>query len=163
MTGHRQFSLATAFEAAERDRLALWVGDFLASRGSDNATLAAGLAQEPTWWLGPLRVPLSDLTQLAGPDDEDVLGPIEPEDWEGDVGAMEESLEQGWEPPPLLAEFRDGQLLIQDGNHRYEALERAGESHTWVLIWFTDETERDRFCAEYPEADRCRTVPKPSG
>jgi hypothetical protein len=162
MTEHRQFSLATAFEAAEQDRLARWVGDFLASRGSDNATLAAGLAQERTWWLGPLRVPLSELTQLAGPEDEDVLCPVEPDEWEEDVDAMEESIEQGWEPPPLLAEFRDGQLLVQDGNHRYEALERAGESHTWVLIWFTDETERERYSAEHPAADQGRAVPKPS-
>lgn len=161
MTGHRQFSLASAFAAAEDDRLALWVGDFLASRGSDNATLAAGLAQERTWWLGPLRIPLSELTQLAGPVDEDVLCTVEPEEWEDDVGAMEESIEQGWEPPPLLVEHRDGELLLQDGNHRYEALDRAGETHTWVLIWFTDEAERDRFVVEHPDADLAG-IPKPS-
>jgi hypothetical protein len=147
MTGDRRFSLASAFEAAERDETALWVGDFLASRGSDNATLAAGLAQQKTWWVGPVRLQLSELTQLAGPADEDVLIPVEPEEWENDVDSMEESVEQGWEPPPLLIEFRDGDLLIQDGNHRFDALERAGETEAWVLIWFTDEAERDKYLA----------------
>ena len=141
----RQFSLASAREAAERDETALWVGEFLASRGSDNATLAAGLAQHKTWWLGPLQVPLSELTQLAGPEDEDVLIPVETEEWEEDVEKMEESVEQGWEPPPLLAEYQDGELLLQDGNHRYEALKRAGEDKAWILIWFTSEADRDAF------------------
>lgn len=145
---NRRFSLATAFDAADEDRLPEWVGEFLASRGSDNATLAAGLAQEPHWWAGPLRLPLDELERLAGPEDEDVLCEVEPEEWEDDVEAMESSVEQGWEPPPLLAEYRDGALLVQDGNHRHEALARAGESHVWTLVWFDSEAERDAFVRE---------------
>ncbi len=140
------FSLASARAAAARDETALWVGDFLASRGSDNAVLAAALAQKRHWWAGPLRVPLADLERLAGPE-EDVLVPIDERQWEGDVASMEESIEEGWEPPPLLAEFRDGRLLLQDGNHRYEALERDGATHAWVLVYFDDEAERDHFLA----------------
>lgn len=145
----RRFSLESAFAAAEEgdESLARWVGEFLASRGSDNATLAAGLAQDPHWWTGPLRIPLEELVRLAGPED-DVLCTVEPDEWEDDVGAMEESIEQGWEPPPLLAEHREGQLLLQDGNHRYEALVRAEESHAWVLIWFDDPEARAAFCAQ---------------
>jgi hypothetical protein len=90
-------------------------------------------------------VPLASLTQLAGPEDEDVLIPVETEEWEEDVEKMEESVEQGWEPPPLLAEYQDGELLLQDGNHRYDALQRAGEDKAWVLVWFTSEAERDGF------------------
>src|SRR5204863_9495722 len=120
-----RFSLAGAFAAAEEDSLADWVGDFLSSRGSDNAVLAAALAQDRHWWLGPVRVPVDDFVRLAGPEREAEC-PIEPRDWDGDVGAMEASLEDGWEPPPLLAEYRDGRLLLQDGNHRYEALVRGG-------------------------------------
>jgi hypothetical protein len=143
----RRFSLETAFEAADRDELALWVGDFLASRGSDNAVLAAALAQERHWWLGPLRLPVERLIRLAGPED-DALVEIEPQEWERDVEKMEESVEQGWEPPPLLVEFQAGKLLLQDGNHRYEALVRAGETHAWVCIWFDDPAERDAFASE---------------
>lgn len=144
----RRFDLAAAIAAAQEgdEALARWVGDFLASRGSDNATLAAGLAQEPHWWVGPVRVRLDELVRLAGPED-DALCTVEPREWEDDVGAMQESIEQGWEPPPLLAEHRDGALLLQDGNHRYEALVRAEEPDAWVLIWFADPAERDRFCA----------------
>ena len=63
------------------------------------------------------------------------------------MSTMEESIEQGWEPPPLLAEFQDGRLLLQDGNHRYEALVREGAPNAWVVVWFDDPAERDRFRA----------------
>ncbi len=140
----QQFSLASTRAAAEADRTAIWVGDFLASRGSDNEVLAAALAQERHWWLGPIEVGLDELERLAGPE-ADVLVRIEPGEWEGEVGGMEESLEHGWEPPPLLAEYRDGRLLLQDGNHRYEALVRADAERAWVLVFFADAAERDAF------------------
>jgi hypothetical protein len=139
-----RFDLASARAAAADGDLARWVGDLLASRGSDNATLAAGLAQRRHWWLGPIQVPLDDLERLAGPED-DVVCPIEPEEWDEDVETMEESLEEGWEPPPLLVEHRGGRLLLQDGNHRYEALARAGEDTAWVVIWFDTPEARDEF------------------
>jgi hypothetical protein len=119
------FALASARAAADDDALAEWVGAFLASRGSDNEVLAAALAQARHWWLGPLRVPVDELVRLAGPEDE-ALCPVDDDEWEDDVDAMEHSLDDGWHPPPLLAECRDGRLLLQDGNHRYEALVRAG-------------------------------------
>jgi hypothetical protein len=145
MDDERRFTLGGARAAAtDDDQLARWVGDFLASEGSDNAVLAAALAQDPHWWLGPLSVPVDDLVRLAGPEDE-ALVPIEPGEWEGDVDAMEESLDDGWSPPPLLAEYQDGRLLLQDGNHRFEALVRAGATHAWTLVYFDDAGERDRF------------------
>ena len=142
----QRFDLATARAAAARDETALWVGDFLASRGSDNATLAAALAQCEHWWLGPIRVPLTDLVRLAGPED-DALVPEPENKWEGAVGSMEDSIEEGWEPPPLLAEYRNGRLLLQDGNHRYEALMREGAPDAWVLVYFDDPDARDAYAA----------------
>jgi len=146
MDDDRRFTLGGARAAAAQgeDELARWVGDFLASEGSDNGVLAAALAQDPHWWLGPISVPADELVRLAGPEDE-ALCPIEPADWEGDVDAMAESLDDGWAPPPLLAEHQDGRLLLQDGNHRFEALVRAGATHAWTLVYFDDPRERDEF------------------
>ena len=95
MDDARRFSLASALAAAVDDEsLARWVGDFLASHGSDNEALAAALAQDRHWWLGPVLVPIGELIRLAGPEDE-ALCPIELDEWEGDVDAMEESLDNG--------------------------------------------------------------------
>jgi hypothetical protein len=139
-----RFDLAGAQRAAANGETARWVGDFLASRGSDNAALAAALAQRRHWWLGPIELPLADLVRLAGPED-DALVPIDAREWEADVRAMEHSVDEGWEPPPLLAEYQAGRILLQDGNHRYEALTRDGAATAWVLVYFEDPTERDRF------------------
>jgi len=103
VTSDRRFDLASAQRAAAADESARWVGEFLASAGSDNATLAAALAQRRHWWLGPIELPLDDLVRLAGPED-DALVPIEEQEWEHDVRSMEASVESGWQPPPLLAE-----------------------------------------------------------
>ena len=150
----REFNLATARAAAAQDRTAIWVGDFLASRGSDNAVLAAALAQKRHWWVGPIEVALDQLERLAGPEEDEVLVPIDEREWEGDVERMEASIEEGWEPPPLLAEHQDGRLLLQDGNHRYEALKREGARSAWVLVFFDDPAARDAFVKErgLPEA-----------
>ena len=152
MTTDRRFSLASARKAAENERTALWVGDFLASRGSDNAVLAAALAQRQHAWYGPVRLPADRLVRLAGPED-DALVPIEPDEWEDDIGAMEDSLEEGWEPPPLLVEYRDGDLLLQDGTHRLEALVRDGETEVWALVYFEEAQTRDRFARSLSAPD----------
>lgn len=162
MTERERFSLASAFEAADEDRVAEWVGEFLADRGSDNATLAAALAEQPHYWLGPIRLPVNDLVQLAGPSEEEVC-PVEPDEWDEDVETMQESLEEGWQPPPLLVEFGDGELLVQDGNHRYDALVDAGSSHVWAFVWFDEPDERARFCADRPDIDDGGSVPISDG
>ena len=149
MRDRDRFSLAAASAAADvsDEAIALWVGDFLASRGSDNAVLAAALAQEPHWWFGPVLLPLPDLVRLAGPED-DALCDVDPEEWHDDVDAMQDSIDDGWEPPPLLAEWQeDDRLVLQDGNHRHEALVRADETHAWTLVYFPSLEARDRFAA----------------
>jgi hypothetical protein len=145
--GDEEFSLHTARRAAHDGRLAEWVGEFLASPGSNNAVLAAALSQRPHWWLGPVRLPLSWLTRLAGAEDEEVVCPVDEDDWEDDIDEMQESLEHGWQPPPLLVSRRDGELCVEDGNHRAETLRRAGRRSAWAIIWFDSEVERDRFAS----------------
>jgi hypothetical protein len=150
-----RFDLAGACAAADAgdEEVARWVGEFLASRGSDNAVLAAALAQAPHWWYGPVRLPVADLERLAGPEGDTVCA-VEPAEWEHDVDQMEAHLDDGWEPPPLLAEWRDGRLLLQDGNHRHEALVRAGEGEAWTLVYFSRLVDRDQFARRHLEVLR---------
>jgi hypothetical protein len=143
----RRFDLRSAREAAAAGRTAQWVGTFLATEGG-NEILAAALAHDRHWWAGPVWVPLADLERLAGPEHEEVLCPIDPEEWEDDVAAMEQQLGDGWEPPPLLAQYEDGRLLLQDGNHRFEALTRDGAEGAWVLVYFDDPADHAAFTRE---------------
>ena len=128
------YTLSSARRALDEGRLADWVSDFLSSSGSDNEPLAAALAFDGTTFRGPVELALDDLTPMAGPDEDAVVVPIDPEEWESDVEAMAEELEEGWEPPPLLVSHRDGAYFLEDGNHRHETLVRSGATHAWVIL-----------------------------
>jgi hypothetical protein len=143
-----EFSLAGARRAAARDELATWVRRFLASPGSDNAVLGEQLTAEPRWWTGPVRLPIHRLHRLAGPPDDPVLCPVDDDYWRDDVEEMAEKVDaDGWEPPPVVVTFRDEQLVLEDGNHRVEALRRAGEDEAWAVVSFETTDARDRFAA----------------
>ena len=146
--GAARFDLQSARAAAARGDTARWVGRFLASAGSDNPELAAGLAQRRHWWAGPVQVPLDDLNRLAGPEAEALVS-VPRDEWNDDVGRMRRQLDDGWEPPPLLAQFLDGALWLQDGNHRYAALQRSHARTAWVLVYFESPEDRDAFLATH--------------
>lgn len=145
MTSGNEYTVDSARQAAERDELNDWVRRFLASPGSDNAPLGDKLTEPPRWWLGPVELPIDRLHRLAGPPDQPVLVPTDEEEWRDDVEEMEQRVAAGWEPPPVIASYRAGQLVLEDGNHRVESLRRAGEPLAWALVAFDDADERDRF------------------
>jgi broad specificity phosphatase PhoE len=145
MTNPREYTVEAARRAAERDELGAWVAEFLASPGSDNAALAHGLTHPPRTWIGPVRLPLDQLHRLAGPADHPVLVAVDEDDWRDDVDDLEAKVEEGWEPPPMVVTYRDGQLVLEDGNHRAEGLRRAGEQEAWAVVSFESPAERDRF------------------
>jgi hypothetical protein len=145
MAEHDSQSLDAARVAAARDDLGAWVADFLASPGSDNAELGEQLTTELRWWLGPVEVPLNRLHRLAGPPGDAVLCPVDEDYWRDDVDDLAEKVDDGWEPPPVIASYRDGQLVLEDGNHRVEGIRRSGERRAWTVIGFDDPEERDSF------------------
>jgi hypothetical protein len=153
MTDDHDYSVEAARAAADRDELDAWVARFLASPGSDNAPLAAELTEPPRWWLGPVQVPSDQLQRLAGPPDAPALVAVDDDYWRDDVDDMAQRIEDdddGWEPPPVIVTHRDGNLLLEDGNHRVEGLRRAGQHHVWAVIAFDDPETRDAFVP--PEA-----------
>jgi hypothetical protein len=149
MSDDPEFSVSGARRAAERDDLEAWVRSFLASPGSDNAELGDQLTEQPRWWIGPLRLPIRSLHRLAGPPEDPVLCPVDDDYWRDDVEEMAEKIDDdGWEPPPVVVMCRDGQLALEDGNHRVEGLRRAGEDEAWGVVGFESIEARDRFIAD---------------
>jgi hypothetical protein len=151
MTDDDRFSVDTARAAAERDELGEWVAEFLASPGSDNGPLAAELTDRPRWWLGPVQVPIDQLNRLAGPPGEPVLATVDEDDWRDDVDDMEQKVRDGWDPPPVIASYREGRLVLEDGNHRVEGVRRSGAPEAWTVIGFDDPGERERFSVPGPD------------
>jgi len=152
MSDAERFTIDSARQAAGNDDLNDWVCRFLASPGSDNPELAHGLTHPPRCWIGPVQLPLDQLNRLAGPPDHPVLVPVDDDEWREDVDDLEDKVEEGWDPPPLIVTFRDGELHLEDGNHRVEGLRRAGETDAWSLVSFESAEERDRFLARAASA-----------
>lgn len=153
MSSGEEYSTDAARAAAGRDELGDWVADFLRSPGSDNADLADLLSEKTRWWLGPVQVPLDQLHRLAGPPGAPVLRAVDDDEWRDDIDDMSRRIHAGLEPPPVIVSYRDDQLVLEDGNHRVEALRRAGANQAWAVIGFEDPEERDRFVAR-SEAER---------
>jgi hypothetical protein len=145
MTDGEGFTVETAREAAERGELADWVARFLASPGSDNAPLGHALTHPPRTWIGPIRLRLDQLNRLAGPPGHPVLVPTDDDEWRDDVDDLARKVEDGFEPPPVVVVYRNGQLVLEDGNHRVEALRRAGRTAAWGVVGFEDAAARDAF------------------
>lgn len=141
---NNDFSVAGARAAAARDELGQWVAEFLASDGSDNLELGRELRQQKEHWHGPVRLPFDQLHRLAGPPDQPTLERLTEDDLET-VEGMEESIEDGWDPPPLVVSFENDQLVLEDGNHRVEGLRRAGAEDYWCVVGFDDASDRARF------------------
>ncbi len=148
------FSPAGARLAAARDELGSWVAEFLASPGSDNAMLAEGLAESHRWWIGPVELPLDRLHRLAGPPGSPALVVVEEDEWRDDVADLAGKVEDGHEPPPVVVSYRDGELVVEDGNHRIEALRRAQRSEAWSVVGFEHEGDLERFIAQSDAATR---------
>ena len=145
MADDDRHSIDAVRAAAASDELGAWVAEFLASPGSDNAELGEELTNRLQWWLGPVQLPLKQLHRLAGPPGEPVLCPVDEDDWRDDVDDLEHKVNEGWEPPPVIVSYRDGQLVLEDGNHRVEGVRRSGAHQTWAVIGFDDAEQRDRF------------------
>jgi hypothetical protein len=123
------------------------VAAFLRSPGSDNAVLADELGHRTASWCGPLRLRFDELHRLAGPPDQPTLARLSDDDLET-VEEMGESIDDGWEAPPLIVSYRDSQLLVEDGNHRIEGLRRGGRSDYWAVVGFDDDDQRQAFLSE---------------
>lgn len=145
MPAEQAYSVETARRAAERGELAEWVAEFLASPGSDNEVLAAKLSEPPRHWLGPVPLPIERLHRFAGPPGHPVLRATAEHEWRDDVEQMADLVADGSELAPIVVTYRDGALLVEDGNHRVEALRRTGARDAWAVVGFDTAEERDRF------------------
>ena len=133
MANDDEYTVQSARDAGERGELAGWVAGFLASDGSDNAELGEQLEQEYPMWFGPVRIAFDRLHRLAGPPDQPTLERLDEDDLET-VESMEESIDDGWDPPPFVATWQDDHLMLEDGNHRAEGVRRSGDDGYWCVV-----------------------------
>jgi len=136
------FTVHDAARASATGRLAEWVREFLHAQYPHAIPADRSPPQDGTWY-GPVIFPLARLERTPSGDLHDGQA------WVQRVGGMVAGLQEGWGPPPLIVQCRNGKLNIQDGNHRRAALLANGETHYYVIFHFAAPSDRLAFDAEH--------------
>jgi hypothetical protein len=112
-----------------------WVHRYLLAGAWENPELSDGLKLAQRWWLGPIELPLSALTPAVGPEPEREWV-ADPAEWYPRIAALAENFSDSLALPPLIIEYRNGELSIRDGNKRYGAMQLLGWETCWAFIWY---------------------------
>lgn len=134
------FDVSTAQQYASQGKLEEWVHIYLNTGDWANLGLSEGLKLQKRWWNGPLKVKHSDLVRVCGPEAH-MEYRLDADEWSKRTNKIAQSLSNPLALPPLIIEYRQGELSIRDGNTRHRAMEMKGWPSCWVLIWYN--TEQD--------------------
>lgn len=131
-----QATSASAREFANAGKLEVWVQNFLRGEGG-NQPMADGLKLVERCYHIPKLYKLDTFERACGPE-VDMKWVIDETDFDERVGKIMTRYQTGeWDMPPLIIGLNAGQYELNDGNHRYEALQRLGVNEYWVIIWET--------------------------
>jgi hypothetical protein len=132
----QELNTRSACKWAEAGKIEAWVHKYLTTGRWANPAFSVGLKRQKRWWVGPLEVKLTDLSPAVGTD-PGMEFVVEDEDtWFDRTSRMAESFSDPLSLPPLIVEYRNGELSIRDGNTRYTAMQHLGWSTCWVIIWY---------------------------
>ena len=145
-----RFDVPTAQHYARQGRLEDWIHIYLNTGDWANLGLSQGLKLQKRWWNGPLEIKLSELVRVCGPEPH-MEYRMEPDYWSERTTKMAQSLTTPLALPPLIIEYRQGELSIRDGSKRHRSMELRGWKSCWVLIWYNTEEDYLRHNAEMIE------------
>lgn len=146
-------SLSNAKAFAKAGRLEDWVHAYLLSDG-DNPPFSHGLKLFDRFFLGPVCMPLSLFHRCCGPE-EDMRWRVQPGPFEEKVRRVMDAAREDQEMPPLIIHYLFSEATgepdfeLNEGNDRFEAYKRLGMEAVEVIVWITEQTELERFRAEY--------------
>ena len=146
------FTGSAARRAAGEGQLERWVHRWLTGAGR-NVPMSRGLRAVRRWWLGPVAVPVGELTRIVGPEPA-MAYPRGEEDWAPRLEGIAESIRDGWDVPPVISEYRASGLVVCDGNHRCEAQRRMGCVTVSCIVWFNESKPGARIGRRGPRALR---------
>ena len=119
-----------------------WIHKYLLSGrgGKSNPEFSEGLKREKHWWNGPVELSLNNLSPAVGTD-PGMEFVVDKDYWYTRTSKLAESFSNPVSLPPLIAEYRAGELSIRDGNTRYGAMRFLGWTTCWVIIWYNSERD----------------------
>jgi hypothetical protein len=66
---------------------------------------------------------------------------VDPAPWQARTGRMAASFTDLLALPPLIIEYRAGELSVRDGNTRCGAMRVLGWLRCWAIIWYNSEED----------------------
>ena len=137
-----EFDSLSAQKWADEGKVEAWVHKYLLSGegGSSNPEFSKGLKREHRWWIGPVEMALTDLSPAVGPE-PGLEFVVDKDHWHARTSRLAESFTDPLSLPPLIVEYRDGELSVRDGNTRYGAMKYLGWPKCWVVIWYNTESD----------------------
>ena len=136
-------TLSAAQKYAEQGKIEEWIHEYLLGEGH-NKPFSDGLKLFVRYYSAPLALPLSSLCRCCGPE-ENMTYRVHPEVFERKVQGIMQAAESGVDLPPLIVNYADGSLTLNDGNHRFEAYSRLGFADCQVIIWTSSEQDMADF------------------
>ena len=135
-----EFDTRSAQRAAREGQIEAWVHRYLTAGTWANPAFSKGLKMEQRWWNGPVEVSIASLARCVGPE-AGMEYPVTREYWHGRTREMAETMTDPLAIPPLIVEYRGGELNVRDGNTRLGAMEFLGWPKCWVIIWYNIEED----------------------
>ena len=150
-------ALSSAKAYAEAGKLDAWIHLYLNEEGR-NIPFSDGLKLFDRYYFSPALFPVSLFKRCTGPEPE-MKYRVDKDWWEQRIGELEKSIRSGADMPPMIVHYVDGGFELNDGNHRHQAYENLGIEKAWVIIWITEEAERDDFMNKYGEyVKECKVI-----
>lgn len=100
-------TLSSALSYGKEDKTEEWVHEYLLGIG-DNKAFSDGIKKHmDRRFLRPTRMPLSLFTRICGPENG-IKFQVDKDSFEKYIKNMMQSIKDGWRPPPLIINYRDG-------------------------------------------------------
>ncbi len=135
-----EFDTLSAQCYARDGRIEEWVHRYLTTGGWANPGFSEGLKKEKRWWYGPIEMELAALSRSLGTE-PGMEYRVSEERWQSITTRIAQTLIDPLALPPLIIEYRDGELSVRDGNTRHGAMSLVGWSKCWVIFWYNSESD----------------------
>ena len=142
------FDTLSAQKAAADGEIEAWVHRYLTTGRWANPAFSQGLKRQKRWWVGPVEVDVSALTRCVGTE-PGMEFPVTDEYWERRAREMLEGMGDPLSLPPLIVEYRAGELSVRDGNTRLKMMELLGWPKCWVILWYNSAEDYREHSAEF--------------
>jgi len=130
-----KWTVKAARLAAQNGKLREWVIDFLEGPVGHNLEFVADVRKNPSWVFDdPIMFPLKDMFPITGrPEDNRYF---KDKDWDKRVASIAQAIVDGWSPPPLIVtNYYGNPNSVVDGNHRWAAMIKNGQTEYWAIFF----------------------------